>query len=47
MPRSACDARLIDVVCTDSKNIRIRAGKIDAIFHAACSVREIIQGMPR
>lgn len=34
MPRSGCDARLVDVVDIDDKTIRVRAGKIDAIFHA-------------
>lgn len=33
-PRSGADARLVDIVETDRKTLRIRAGKIDAILHA-------------
>ncbi len=39
MPRSAADARLVDVVSIDEKTIRVRAGKIDAIFHAYMDVK--------
>ncbi len=42
MPRSAADARLIDVVSIDDKTIRVRAGKIDAIFHAYDTIRCIL-----
>lgn len=41
MPRSAADARLVDVVRND-KTIQVRAGKIDMIFRAEELVREII-----
>lgn len=42
MPRSGCDARLVDVVDIDSKTIRIRAGKIDAIFYAYDEIKRKI-----
>jgi len=42
MPRSAADSRLVDVVQVDNKVLRVRAGKIDAIFHAAFEVGKII-----
>ena len=41
MPRSAADARLVDVVRVGDRAIRIRAGKLDAIFHA----ERVIKGM--
>ena len=34
MPKSASDARLCDVVKVGERGMRVRAGKIDAIFHA-------------
>lgn len=34
MPRSGADARLVDVVKTGDRRLRIRAGKIDAVLHA-------------
>ena len=34
MPRSGADARLVDVVRTGAKRLRIRAGKIDAVLYA-------------
>jgi len=43
MPRSAADARLVDVVPVGERAIRIRAGKLDAIFHA----ERVIRGMIR
>lgn len=43
MPRSGCDARLVDVVRIDDKTLRVRAGKIDAIFHAYDLVRGLLQ----
>ncbi len=42
MPRSAADARLVDVVSIDEKTIRVRAGKIDAIFHAYNEIQSMI-----
>lgn len=42
MPRSGCDARLVDVVNIDDRTIRVRAGKIDAIFHAYEQIRRKI-----
>jgi hypothetical protein len=44
MPRSAADARLVDVVWAGERALRVRAGKIDAIFHAARMVDELIGG---
>jgi hypothetical protein len=44
MPRSAADARLVDVVRVGERALRVRAGKIDAIFHAERLVREMIGG---
>lgn len=41
MPRSAADARLVDIVRVGDRAIRIRAGKLDAIFHA----ERVIRGM--
>jgi hypothetical protein len=34
MPRSASDARLVDVVRVGERALRVRAGKIDAVFNA-------------
>lgn len=42
MPRSAADARLVDVVRVGERAVRVRAGKIDAILHAERLVRQII-----
>lgn len=42
MPLSAADTRLVDVVRVGERALRIRAGKIDAILHAASVVREVI-----
>ena len=39
-PRSGSDARLVDIVQTAPKTLRIRAGKIDAILHAREMLRE-------
>jgi hypothetical protein len=44
MPRSAADARLVDVVPVGERVIRIRAGKLDAIFHAERVIRDMIRG---
>lgn len=43
MPRSAADARLIDVLPIGEKALRIRAGKIDAIFKAEDAVKSWIE----
>lgn len=40
MPKSAADSRLVDVVRVGRNAVRVRAGKIDAIFHAAKSVED-------
>lgn len=40
MPRSGADARLVDVVAIGERAIRVRAGKIDAVFRAEALVRE-------
>jgi hypothetical protein len=42
MPRSAADARLVDVVRVGERALRVRAGKIDAIFAAERIVKEMI-----
>lgn len=42
MPRSGADARLVDLVQTGEKTLRVRAGKIDAVFHAERLVKEAI-----
>jgi hypothetical protein len=34
MPKSAADARLVDIVRTGERSLRVRAGKIDAVIHA-------------
>ena len=39
MPLSAADTRLVDLVRVGDRAVRIRAGKIDAIMHAAEMVR--------
>jgi hypothetical protein len=44
MPRSAADARLVDVVAVGARALRVRAGKIDAIFHAARMIDDVIGG---
>jgi hypothetical protein len=40
MPRSAADSRLVDVVSVGKKALRVRAGKIDAVFHAERQIKE-------
>jgi hypothetical protein len=47
MPRSAADSRLVDVVKVGDKALRVRAGKIDAVFHAERIVREFINGVAK
>lgn len=42
MPRSAADARLVDIIRTGERTIRIRAGKLDAIFHAERVVGDML-----
>lgn len=42
MPRSAADSRLVDMVRVSDRALRIRAGKIDAVFHAERMVKEQI-----
>lgn len=42
MPRSASDARLVDVIRVGSRGIRIRAGKLDAIFHAERVIKAML-----
>ncbi len=42
MPSSAADARLVDIAQTGPATLTVRAGKIDAIFHAADRVKEMI-----
>lgn len=47
MPRSAADARLADVVRVGDRAVRIRAGKLDAIFHAERVIRGMLQEFER
>lgn len=42
MPRSGADARLVDVVRVGERAVRVRAGKIDAVFQACRMVQEMI-----
>jgi hypothetical protein len=42
MPRSAADTRLVDVIRVGSNALRVRAGKIDAVFHAERVIKDII-----
>lgn len=43
MPKSAADSRLVDVVRVGERALRVRAGKIDAVFHAARTIRNQIR----
>lgn len=42
MPASGSDARLVDVITVGDRGIRVRAGKIDAIFDAEKTVKEML-----
>lgn len=42
MPKSAADSRLVDVIKIGEKALRVRAGKIDAVFHAERMIKETI-----
>lgn len=42
MPKSAADARLVDIVRTGERSLRVRAGKIDAVLHAEKAICELI-----
>lgn len=46
MPRSGADARLVDVVSIGDRAVRVRAGKIDAVFRAEALVWERLQRCP-
>lgn len=43
LPRSAADARLCEVIRVGERGIRIRAGKLDAIFHAEREVKRLLR----
>ncbi len=45
LPRSAADARLCEVIRVGERGIRIRAGKLDAIFHAEREVKRMLVEM--
>lgn len=45
MPRSAADARLVDIIRVGERAVRIRAGKLDAIFHAERAIKAMIAEM--
>lgn len=42
MPKSAADARLVDIVRTGDRSLRVRASKIDAVIHAERALCERI-----
>lgn len=42
MPKSAADARLVDIIRTGERSLRVRAGKIDAVIHAETQICEMI-----
>lgn len=42
MPRSGADARLVDVIRVGDRALRVRAGKIDAVFRAEALVMEAL-----
>jgi len=42
MPKSAADARLVDIIRTGERSLRVRAGKIDAVIHAEKLICEMI-----
>lgn len=42
MPKSAADARLVEVIKTGERSLRVRAGKIDAVLHAEKAILGII-----
>ena len=42
MPKSAADARLVDIIKTGERSLRVRAGKIDAVIHAEQQVCSMI-----
>ncbi len=42
MPKSAADARLVDIIRTGERSLRVRAGKIDAVIHAEKMLCDII-----
>lgn len=46
MPKSAADARLVDIVQIGDSCLRVRAGKIDAVIHAEQQVATIIGCTP-
>lgn len=46
MPRSAADARLVEVVRVGKRAVRVRAGKLDAIFHAARAIKGMLPWTP-
>lgn len=43
MPRSAADARIVDVSKSEGNVLRVRAGKIDAIIHASRMIKDMIK----
>jgi hypothetical protein len=42
MPRSAADARLVDIIRVGKRAVRVRAGKLDAIFHAERTIKAML-----
>lgn len=44
MPKSAADTRLCSVTRAGDRTLRVRAGKIDAVFHAERLVLDVLRG---
>lgn len=42
MPRSGADARLVDVIRVGERALRVRAGKIDAVFRAEALIKDML-----
>lgn len=47
MPRSAADSRMVDIVRSGPKTLRIRAGKIASVFEAERSIKDTISSAQR
>jgi len=42
MPKSAADARLVDIIRTGERSLRVRGGKIDAVIHAERQICQML-----
>lgn len=45
MPLSGADTRLVDIVDVGERAVRVRAGKIDAVVHAAKAIKQKLEGL--